>query len=390
MDFPFDHTWIELLAEFFVGAAGLGCLYLLVGAIALLWRAREGKPAAATAVPVTILKPLHGDEPGLFDRLMTFCTQLYDAPVQIVFGVQDADDPAVAVVRRLQAALPGAAIDLKIDARSHGANRKISNVVNMVTLARHPVIVLADSDIEVGRDYLRAVVGELQRPNVGLVTCLYHGLAGEKIAPQLARLALDTHFLPNATTAIRLGLTSPCFGSTIALRLETLDRIGGFQAFADCLADDNAIGDAVTASGETIAITPFTVGHACRQQTLRAVLSDDLRSARTIRSIDPLGHFGALVVTHPLPFALVAAALGAADGPLMIPIAIICRLALCLCVERAFGIARHPYWLIPLRDLLSFGVHVTSFFGNAVAWRGHRYRVLDDGRLVEDGPTVQS
>jgi ceramide glucosyltransferase len=304
--------------------------------------------------------------------------------------VQDPDDPAVAVVRKVQAACPAAAIDLKIDARLHGTNRKISNVVNMVTLARHPVIVLADSDIEVGSDYLAAVVGELQRPDVGLVTCLYHSLAGKKIAPQLARLAVDTHFLPNVVTAIRLGLASPCFGSTIALRLETLDRIGGFQAFADCLADDNAIGDAVAAAGEKIAMPSFTVGHACRQQTLREVLSDDLRWARTIRSIDPLGHFGALVVTHPLPFALIGAMFGAADGPLMIPIALICRLALCLCVERAFGIPRHPYWLIGLRDLLSFGVHVASFCGNAVAWRGYRYRVLDDGRLVEDSSTAGS
>jgi ceramide glucosyltransferase len=119
------------------------------------------------------------------------------------------------------------------------------------------------------------------------------------------------------------------------------------------------------------------------------VISDDLRSARTIRSIDPLGHFGSFV-THPLPFALIAAALGSADAPLMIAIALISRMALCCCVERVLGLPRHPYWLIPLRDVLSFGVHVVSFFGNAVAWRGHRYRVTGNGRLVEDSPTVQS
>ncbi len=388
MEVIFDQSLIEILAGFCIGAAGLGCLYLLVSAIALLWRNRETK-RAVTAVPVTILKPLHGDEPGLFGRLMSFCTQDYAAPVQIVFGVQNPEDPAIEVVRKLQAALPGAAIDLKIDARLHGANRKISNVVNMVTLARHPVIVLADSDIDVTRDYLSAVVAELQRPGIGLVTCLYHSLAEEKIAPQLARLALDTHFLPNAVTAIRLGLASPCFGSTIALRLETLDRIGGFQAFADCLADDNEIGEAVIAAGEKIAIPSFTVGHACRQQSLARVVSDDLRCARTIRSIDPLGHFGALV-THPLAFAVIAAALGAEDAPLMIAIALTCRIALCCCVERVFGVPRHSYWLIPVRDLLSFGIHVVSFFGNEVAWRGYRYRVLDDGRLAEDSPPVQS
>lgn len=388
MDFLFDPTLIELLASFCVGIAGLGCIYLLVSCFALLWRERADTPAS-TAVPVTILKPLHGDEPGLFGRLMSFCTQDYAAPVQIVFGVQDPNDPAIDIVRKIQAALPDASIDLKIDARLHGANRKISNVVNMVTLAKHPVLVLVDSDIDVGRDYLKAIVGELQKLGDGVVTCLYHGLADKKIAQQLARLAVDTHFLPNAMTAIRLGLASPCFGSTIAIRIETLDRIGGFQAFADCLADDNAIGKAVIESGDVIALPSFAVGHACRQQTVADVISDDLRCARTIRSIDPLGHFGALI-THPLPFALIGTALGDPGGIVVAGVALAARVALCHCVERAFGTPRHPYWLIPVRDVLSFGVHVASFFRSDVAWRGYRFRVLDDGRLIEDSPPVQS
>ena len=388
MEFPFERSVVELLAGFFLGAAGLGCIYLLTSAVVILKHARQSA-AFVTPVPVTILKPLHGDEPGLFGRLMSFCTQDYAGPVQIVFGVQDPNDPAIETVRKLQEALPDAAIDLKIEARDHGSNRKISNVVNMVTLARHPVIVLVDSDIDVERDYLQRIVAELHKPGVGLVTCLYHGIASRTAASQLARLAIDTHFLPNTMLATRLGLAEPCFGSTIAMRLETLDRIGGFQAFADCLADDYAIGEAVKAASQEIAITSFVVGHACRQQTIAAVMLDDLRCARTIKSIDPLGHIGA-VITHPLPLAMVGAALGDANGWLMVIIALTCRLALCLCIERAFGLPRHSYWLVPVRDVLSFGIHIVSFFGSAVAWRGHRYRVLGNGRLIQESPTVQS
>jgi ceramide glucosyltransferase len=390
MEFLFEDSMTVLLGGFFVAAAGLGCLYLLTSAIAILWQGRAREEFAALAPqPVTILKPLHGDEPGLFDRLMSFCTQDYAAPVQIVFGVQNPDDPAIETVKRIQAALPAAAIDLKVDERAHGSNRKISNVVNMVTLARHPVIVLADSDIEVGPDYLNAVVGELQKPGVGLVTCLYHGTAGRNVWSQLARVGLDTHFLPNAVAAIRLGLATPCFGSTIALRLETLNRIGGFQAFADCLADDHAIGDAVRAGGESLAIPSFSVGHACRQRTFADVVLDDLRCARTIRNIDPVGHLGS-VITHPLPLALIGLSLGSMDGMLMALIALTCRVALCRCVERVFGTPRHPYWLIPVRDILAFGIFVASFFGSAVNWRGYRYRVLSNGRLIQESPTVQS
>jgi len=390
MEFPLDHSVLELLGGFFVAAAGFGCLYLLTSAIVILWRGRaRPETVAAAPQPVTILKPLHGDEPGLFDRLKSFCTQNYAAPVQIVFGVQNPNDPAIEIVKQLQAALPGAAIDLKIDTRAHGSNRKISNVVNMVTLARHPIIVLADSDIEVGPDYLGAVVGELQKPGVGLVTCLYHGAAERNVWSQFARLGLDTHFLPNAVTAIGLGLARPCFGSTMALRLETLDRIGGFQAFADCLADDHAIGDAVRAGGGLVAIPPFSVGHACRQKAFADVVQDDLRCARTIRNIDPVGHFGS-IITHPLPLALIAMALGSADGLFFAMIALTCRLALCCCVERVFATPRHSYWLIPARDVLAFGVFVASFFGSAVNWRGYRYRVLSNGRLIQESPTVQS
>ncbi len=389
MAFPIESSVLDLLAGFFIAAAGLGCLYLLTGAVALLSFSRAREQGAVAAAPVTILKPLYGDEPGLFGRLLSFCTQNYGAPVQMVCGVQDRADPAIAAVRRLQDAAPECAVDLKIDSRPHGGNRKMSNVVNMVTLARHPILVLVDSDIEVGPDYLNAVVGELEKPGVGLVTCLYHGVAEDGLWPQLSRLGMNTHFLPNAVTAIQSGLAQPCFGSTMALRLETLDRIGGFQAFADCLADDHAIGEAVKAEGQKIAIPSFTVGHTCRQRSFADVLLDDLRCARTIKNVDPVGHLGT-IITHPLPLALIAAALGSTDALLLAAIALTCRMALCRCVERVFGIARHPYWLIPVRDILSFGIYLASFFGSAVNWRGFRYRVMSDGTLIQDTRSVQS
>lgn len=388
MDVGIEGSAIELLAGFCLAAAGFGCLYLLTAAGVVLWRSRGRAMPGADVVPVTVLKPLHGDEPGLYERLASFCRQDYSGPIQIVCGVQDVADPAIVVVQRLQDAYPDVAIDLKIDTRSHGGNRKISNVVNMVTLARHPVLVLVDSDIEVGPRYLSAVVGELQKPGVGLVTCLYHGSAGANIWTKLSRLAIDAQFLPNAVIAIGLKLARPCFGSTIALRLETLDRIGGFQAFADCLADDHAIGEAVRAEGLEIAIPPFSVGHACRAQNLAEVMQDDLRCARTIKTIDPVGHLGT-IITHPLPLALIGGALGEPNALLLAAIAIVCRIALCRCVERVFDLERHPYWLIPVRDLFSFGVYVASFFGSAVSWRGYRYRVLSDGRMIQEANSVQ-
>jgi ceramide glucosyltransferase len=116
---------------------------------------------------------------------------------------------------------------------------------------------------------------------------------------------------------------------------------------------------------------------------------DDQRCARTIRTIDPVGHLGS-IITHPLPLALIGLTLGSTDGLLMAMIALTCRAALCRCVERVFGAPRHRYWLIPARDILAFGIYLASFFGSGVNWRGYRYRVLSNGRLIQESPTVQS
>ncbi|MBX9659111.1 MAG: glycosyltransferase, partial [Nitrospiraceae bacterium] len=179
---------------------------------------------------VTILKPLYGDEPELFENLVSFCRQDYAGSVQIIFGVQRPDDSAIAIVRQLTSVMPDRDIVLVIDERQHGANRKVSNLINMAARARHEIIVLADSDMRVGPDYLDIVVSTLDRPGVGLVTCLYRGQAVAGFWSQVAVQAIDTHFLPNVLVGLSLGLAHPCFGSTIALRRQTLDAIGGFAA----------------------------------------------------------------------------------------------------------------------------------------------------------------
>lgn len=382
MDIVFQ-SLMPLLSNFLVATATLGCFYLLA-ACALVLRAASGRrPAPGLPVPVSILKPLHGAEPGLFTRLASFCRQDYAAPVQLVCGTQDWTDPAVTVVRTLQETLPEHDIVLKADARSLGSNRKISNVSNMAALARHDVLVLSDSDIEVGPDYLAAVAGELQKPGVGAVTCLYHGSGEVGLWSRLSALAINTHFLPNVITALSCHLARPCFGSTIALRRETLAEIGGFRAYADCLADDYEIGNAVRATGRAVAIPSFTVGHACHQGSLRQLFLDELRYARTIKTIDPAGYAGA-VITHPLPLALFAVLTSAPHAWLVALLAVACRALLCKCIEHAFGLNRQQLWLLPLRDCLSFAVFVTSFFGAAVSWRGYKYRVLAGGALVQD------
>jgi len=371
------------IGNFCVAAATIGCVYTLIAA-ALSLRLGQRRGALAEPRPsVTVLKPLCGREPDLFGRLMAFGRQRYDAPVQLVFGSQDRADPAIGVVHGLQAARPDLAIELAVEPRGYGTNRKVSNLINMAPLARHDVVVLSDSDIEVGPTYLNDVVAELQRPGVGAVTCLYHGVAGAGLWSRLSAMSINNYFLPNVVVARSLGLAQPCFGATIALRRETLDEIGSFDAFADCLADDFAMGEAVRAAGYAVAIPSFSVGHVCFEQSVRELLRHQMRQSRTIRSIDPVGYAGAMI-THPFALALLGALLGSPLGLLVAAFAVVCRTALTIAVERALDLPRHQYWLVPVRDLIAFATFVSGFFGTTVSWRGSRYRVLSDGSVIQE------
>jgi ceramide glucosyltransferase len=367
-------------------AAALGCVYALVAAYAARRFVAAASSTQTTGSPaVTILKPLHGAEPNLYANLARFGAQDYPAPVQIVFGVSDPADPAIEVVRKIVAAFPDRDLTLAISSRRHGSNRKISNLVNMASEARHDVLVISDSDIVVDPVYLKNIAASLQQPGVGLVTCLYRGVAAEGAWARLAAAAIDYHFLPSVLVGLMFGLAAPCFGSTIAIRKETLATIGGFQSVADQLADDYALGAAVRRAGLSVAIPAHIVGHECTQSSAQGLFRHELRWARTIRSVDPLG-FAGTAITHALPLALLGLLLGGMT-PLaaLVPVALTCRAALQMELDRAFRLRKGFYWLGPLRDVVSFAVFVASFFGRGVEWRGHRYGVQADNTLAYYG-----
>ncbi len=379
-----DVFWLSALCLLL---ASVGCLYALTAA-GLTLRLGTRRPAAlppgAPRPAVTVLKPLYGLEPNLYANLASVCAQDYAGRVQIVFGVQNAGDPAIGVVRNLQAAYPKLRIDLVVDACQHGSNRKVSNLINMSSAIAHEIVVLADSDMVVGPDYLERLVGALGQPGVRGVTCLYHGVPSNRgIWAQLSGLAIDVQFLPNVVMGTALGLAEPCFGSTIAMTREALTEIGGFAVLADDLADDYALGRALRAGGGVVAIPPMTIGHTCVDTSLPEMWSHEMRWNRTIRNVDPAGYAGS-IVTHAVPLALIGALLPGTEA-FALPIAALalaCRVLLCLAVERAFGIAPHAYWLLPIRDIVSFSGFLWSFASGAVTWKGHDYRVVADGTLI--------
>ena len=203
-------------------------------------------------------------------RLAAFCRQHYGGPVQVVCGAQGDLAPATAAVGEVNSKFPDR-IELVADQRSHGANGKVSNLINMLPRARYDTIVLSDSDIVVERDYLRrswrSWASPMSAPSPASITAS----AATGLWSRISALATNSHFLPQAITALGLRLGKPCCGATIALRRSMLDRIGGFHAFADVLADDYAIGVAVRAAGYDVKTAPFLVGHRCFEGSLRRI-----------------------------------------------------------------------------------------------------------------------
>jgi ceramide glucosyltransferase len=327
--------------------------------------------------PVTVLKPLHGDEPLLEAALASICEQDY-ADWQVVFGVQDAADPAVAVVRRLQARYPDCDITLVVDPATHGANRKVGNLINMLPAARHDVLVIADSDLHVEPDYLQRLVTALAEPGTGLVTTLYAGLpADQSVAARLGATQITHGFLPGALLARTFG-RQDSLGATMCLRRETLVRIGGLQALVDHLADDNVLGKLVQALGLQVRLAdtvPLTTVPETRMHTL---FRHELRWARTIRTLVPL-QFAVSALRYPLFWATLTmvAAGGSAWSVALFAITWVMRALAAAGIDRTLSpklggrVYPVPVSLLPLRDLLSITVMVASYAGKRVDWRGY-------------------
>ena len=331
---------------------------------------------------ISVLKPLRGDEPELYANLASFCAQSYAGPVQLILGVQDRADPALAVAARLQREHPGRDIVVVNDSTVHGTNRKIGNLINMAVHASGEVIVISDSDVFMPPYGFDRIVGALRGAKVGLVYCLYRGTPTTSIWSKLAAMDIDTRFAPSVVVGEALG-ANPCLGPTMALRADLLRSIGGFERLASFLADDFELGRAVRAAGHRIACPPMLIDHVCPERSAVEMLAHELRWARTVRLVQPAGYLGSVIV-HFTPLAVIGAALtGFAGWSVAALVALVLfRQIQAYVASRLLAARPGPLWLLPIRDLLSFGVFFAGIFGDRVEWRGNRLRVRRNGVIA--------
>jgi ceramide glucosyltransferase len=373
-------------------ALALGPLFYYLVGFYSAWRffrvahreAGHAPPTDEQAPPISVLKPVRGLDPGAYENFASFCRQDYPE-FEILFAVNDAQDPAVPVVQKLIADFPGRTIRLMVVAERLGPNTKVSNLCRLAREARHDLLVITDSDVRVEAGYLRSVAAMFRDATVGGVTALYRGRDNLQWVAAMDCVGSSAAFCGAALVARELEGLKFMMGSTMATTKQRLAEIGGFEAMVDLHSDDYELGRRIADRGYRIELLPEPVWMAFPSLTLGAYLRHELRWAIGIRNIRPGGHFG-MLFTHGLPWAIAAAwaAPSTVIGAAFIGAYFVLRFAMAWAVG-VWGlrdpVLRRRIWLLPVRDLLSFFVWLASFGMNRIEWRGSSF-TLEKGRMI--------
>jgi ceramide glucosyltransferase len=364
--------------------------YQLLALISLgrFFRPPASGPPVPTGVGITVFKPLKGLAPLSRECLTSFLTQDYH-PYQVLFGVRDPHDPVVALLRELQRAYPRCDLEIVICPEDLGLNPKISTLRQLMPRARYDLLVIADGDVLVGPDYLPHVAAAFRAPGVGLVSCPYRAGQGRTLGSALEALTIAADFIPSVVVANYVEGIRFALGAAMALTRQALTAIGGLAPLADFLADDYQLGFRVAQTGLQVKILPYVAETNNPEMSFSDYLAHQLRWARTYRVCRPAGYL-AYGITHALVFSL-AILLGAGLAPWAWGLAaatLVLRGSLAGFAERHSlkgKLSLGAFALLPLKDLLSFGIWLLSFLGSRVAWGEHTFRVTPEGKLVAPG-----
>lgn len=367
-----------------LGLTVAGTLYYALSALALVsfFRGKRITHAPEVRPRVSVLKPVCGVDRDAASNFASYLGQDY-ADYEVLFGALEADDPAIEVI--LDTIVGDKRASLHIGTTIRGANNKVRILHQLAKHASGEILVITDADTRVGPEFLSAVGAPFEDESVGVVTCLYRGVRAGGIADALEGLHMTCIFAPGVACARSLGGIDFGLGAAIAIRAKTLREIGGFEPIADYLADDFQLGRRPARLGHRVELSRYVIDEVLSAEGLRSALARELRWSRTTRVSRPVGHAG-LVFTFGFAYALMLlVALGLSPlGWAVLGCVLAIRLATAWIGARRLGdaqFARRAH-LLPLRDLLSFGIWVAGFLGRTVAWRGRKLRVTKDGRMV--------
>jgi ceramide glucosyltransferase len=343
------------------------------------------------APAITLLKPLRGCDATTAESLQSWFDQNYPRQIQFLFGVADADDPACPIVRELIEKNPGRDAQLVFCAESLGANGKVSTLIQLERLAKHPLILVSDADVRVPPDFLANIAAPLRDPKTGLVNCFYRLANPVTAAMRCEAIAINADFWSQVLQSASLKPLDFALGAVMLTRRKLLEDIGGFRALAGCLADDYQLGHRIAKKGHHIALCPVVVECWDAPMNWRDIWKHQLRWARTIRVCQPLPYFFSILsnaTLWPLLWLLASPVLSKSlCAPLVALALLLMRIIIAQNLQRRFMQSRHNLatpWLVPVKDLLQAAVWMGAFLGNTVEWRGQKMHLRRDGTLIEE------
>jgi ceramide glucosyltransferase len=384
-------TWLLLICAI----AGLVCctgFLVLIILAAIKFRRRPALPPVSGSLPgVTLLKPLCGLEPNIEANLASFFHQDYP-DFEIIFGTRDDKDPALAVVRSIQQRFPQVRVKFAYSGEPDRPNAKVCSLEKMYQQSSYDYLIISDSDVHVTPSYIREVVRPMLEPNVGMVSCIYRGFPTGGLWSRLEALGMSVEMTSGVIVADLLAGMTFALGPTMAIRREALDAVGGMSPLVDYCADDYVLGNEVHLSGRKVVLSSYIVDHVVMNRSFKSSMLHQLRWMKSTRFSRPSGHFGT-VLTFAMPFGILGAIAGLlADKPVLaaslLGYALLNRVI--MSIAAGFGVvgdrlALSDCWLYPLRDLMGFFFWCGSYFGDTIDWRGERYRLVRNGKMVRVG-----
>lgn len=370
---------ISILEIVLLSIIAFGLVYTAVAtAILLVQRVRSGKRHCVIEAcpPVSVFKPLKGIDEDLEQNLRSFFELEYPT-YELLFGVNDTDDPAIPLVLKLRREYPHVPSRLVVNERQAGVNPKVNNLINMYPFAAFEHLVISDSNVRVRADYLTTMISYMSDKSVGLVTSSVRGAEAETVGAMLENLHLNTFVAYNVFAVFRLFRVPITIGKSMLIRRDTLARLGGFAAFRDYLLEDGLIGRAIHRMGLKIATTFESVDNINRSWRVDRFLARHLRWA-TMRRHLGLGHYFAELLSNPILFAMMFVFISPMPNRLALFGAVLATKTFLDLIAGTIFHARLPfsaYLLVPLKELLIAAVWLIPFFRGTVIWRGNRFRI---------------
>jgi ceramide glucosyltransferase len=336
---------------------------------------------------VSILKPLKGCDTTTSVSVESWFKLDYAGPIQILFGVAAAEDPVCDIVRELIRKHPNADAQLLVCGETLGMNAKVSTLIQLERVAKHDLILVSDADVRVPPDFLGSMAAPLREPDVALVNCFYRLANPVNRAMQWECVAINADFWSQVLQSQTLSPLDFALGAAILQRRKSLEGVGGFAAFANCLADDYQIGNRIAKNGGRVALCPVVVECWDAPMNWKGVWKHQLRWARTIRVCQPAPYFFSILSNGTLwPLLWLLDSLSRANTFCAATAFVLLagRIAIARSLQQRLNDGRQrpaPFWLAPGKDLLQAAIWAIAFCGNKIEWRGRKMRLRRDGNL---------